>query len=121
VLLAGFYVPVAAFAVDEGLRGYEKYNCGMSEAKEAWIRALEESADALEKVVGNHELPGPYDIEGIRASMSDKNFAPKWRQVHHVEGFRSRAASLRRGNVKEGDWPPFLPDEATRHVEGLER
>jgi hypothetical protein len=93
----------------------------MSTVKEAWIKALEESADRLEKVVGNHELPNLHDAEGIRRVISDGNFVAKWKLVDLVTILRSRAEGLQRGDVAQGDWPPFWPDEAHRAMEGIEQ
>src|ERR1044071_344284 len=96
----------------------------MSEVKEQWIAALEKSADQLEAIVGNHEIPGLEDPEGMRRWMRESespNWVAKWKLVFFVEVFRSRAAALRRGNWTRGDWPPFRPQEAQQHMEGLEQ
>ncbi len=95
----------------------------MSKAKEAFIEALEKSADQLEAIVGNHEIPGPDDPEGMRRWMrqsEDPNWRAKWKLVDIVEIMRSRAEKLRRGNWTRGDWPPFRPEEAQQNIESLE-
>src|SRR5437867_3286640 len=91
----------------------------MSEAKDAVIRGLEQSADNLEAIVGTHDLPGPHDVAGQRRIMNDPNFRAKWRLVQVVQILRRDAQRLRRGDLKQGDWPPFRPEEAQMHREGL--
>jgi hypothetical protein len=93
----------------------------MSEAKDALIAAIEKSADALEAIVGDHTLPGPYDVAGQRRVMNDRNFNAKWKLVFPVEIMRSRAKSLRRNDIKQGDWPPFRPEDAAEAMEMIEQ
>jgi hypothetical protein len=96
----------------------------MTKAKGAFIEALEKSADQLEAIVGNHEIPGPDDPEGMRRWMreaEDPNWNAKWKLVMIVEMIRSRAKALRRGEWKKGDWPPFRPEEAQQNIESLEQ
>ena len=92
----------------------------MNKAKDDYIKALEASADTLQRIVGDHILPEPLDSAGWKRVMSDPNFNAKWSLVFPVEALRGRAKSLRRNDVKKGDWPPFRPEDATQAMDSIE-
>src|ERR1700674_896767 len=93
----------------------------MSEAKEAFIEALRQRADALEATTGRDYLAGAHDVQGQRRVMRDANFNGKWKLVFPKEVIRKHADSLERNDVKQGDWPPFGPHDATEGMEMVVR
>jgi hypothetical protein len=90
----------------------------MNEVKRAFIEALEATADALEAVVGKHEIAEDFR-EGV-AQIEHGDFDAKWDLAPHVEGLRNRARKLRRGDVKLGDWPLFRPQDASERMAMIE-
>lgn len=93
----------------------------MGAVKDEFIAAIEKSADALTKIVGNHTLPEPLDFAAWKQVMADPNFNAKWTLVIPVEFLRDRAKKLRRGDIKKGDWPPFRPEDAAHAMSTIQR
>jgi len=86
----------------------------MNEVKTAWIKALDESAEALGKVLAIEEPAHPFDVEGIRANLSDGNAVAKAKLNDFVEIFRSTAEGLRNGSIR------LRPTDAQNALDGLD-
>lgn len=91
----------------------------MNEVKKAFLEALEKSADELQAVVGNQALPE--DIRESYARLKHPDFGAKWTLAMMPDIIRGRAAPLRGGDLKKGDWPPFQPADASFAMETYER
>lgn len=87
----------------------------MNEVKRAFVEALERSADELEKIVKDAKLPD--DFRESFARLKHPDFGAKVKLRFPVEVMRGRAASVRRGDIKQGDWPPFQPTDASQSME----
>jgi hypothetical protein len=82
----------------------------MNEVKRAFIEAYERAAEALAGLLGNVDLPD--DVREAFAELSHADHEVKARLQRYVIALRDRAAKVRRGDVSQGDWPLFRPEDA---------
>jgi len=91
----------------------------MNEVKKAFVEALDRTAHALDALIGTQEFPE--DIAGKMAKLQDQNFSAKNQLFHPKEMVRKRVESLRRSDRKQGDWPPFRPEDAAEALDTLDQ
>jgi len=88
-----------------------------SEAKEAFIFALDEALNRLEAVVGPHpEVRSFEDAQKLTRDIQNPNFKAATRVRWVVAGARARVKQL-----ESGGWPPFRPDDAQLAMDLIER